>query len=165
MKRMRPLLPAMSIFFLALLVRLVYNVTVARNYTPLHDSFSYYMLGVHILNEHCFCVQPNIPTAYRAPLWPAIIAAIIGLLGQHDYLLRYFLCLVGSGTCVIVYLFARDLFGRRIGLLAGVAAAIYPPLYIYDGWLYTESLYIFLFFAFCYAVYRLQRNPKRGNWI
>jgi hypothetical protein len=87
------------------------------------------------------------------------------LFGQHAEYPRYFLCLVGSGTCVLVYRFARDLFGWRTGLLAGAAAAIYPELYIYDGWLYTESLYIFLFFGFCYAVYRLQRDQKRANWI
>jgi 4-amino-4-deoxy-L-arabinose transferase-like glycosyltransferase len=165
MKRLRSYLPAISIFCLALVVRVVYNLTVARHYTPQHDSLSYYMLGVHILSEHCFCVQPYIQTVYRAPLWPAIIAGIVALFGQHAELPRYFLCLVGSGTCVLVYLFARDLFGWRVGLLAGAAAAIYPELYIYDGWLYTESLYIFLFFAFCYAVYRLQRDRKRANWI
>lgn len=165
MKRWRSYLPAISIFCLALAVRLVYNLTVARNYTPEHDSLSYYLIGVHIVTEHCFCVQPNMPTAYRAPFWPAIIAGIVVLFGQHAELPRYFLCLVGSGTCVLVYLFARDLFGWRIGLLAGAVAAIYPELYIYDGWLYTESLYIFLFFAFCYAVYRLQKDRKRVNWI
>ncbi len=165
MKRLRSYLPAISIFCLALMVRVVYNLTVARHYTPQHDSLYYYMLGVHIVTEHCFCVQPYIATAYRAPLWPAIIAGIVGLLGQHAELPRYFLCLVGSGTCVLVYVFARDLFGWRVGQLAGMAAAIYPELYIYDGWLYTESLYIFLFFAFCYAVYRLQRDRKRANWI
>jgi 4-amino-4-deoxy-L-arabinose transferase-like glycosyltransferase len=62
-----------------------------------------------------------------------------------------------------VYLFARDLFSWRIGVLAGVFAGIYPELYIYDGWLYTESLYIFLLFALCYGLYRLQHTPAR-NW-
>jgi 4-amino-4-deoxy-L-arabinose transferase-like glycosyltransferase len=165
LKRLRSYVPAIGIFCLALSVRVVYNLTVARHYTPQHDSLFYYMLGVHILSEHCFCVQPFIPTAYRAPLWPAIIAGIITFFGQHAEYPRYFLCLVGSGTCVLVYYFGRDLFGWRTGLVAGAAAAIYPELYIYDGWLYTESLYIFLFFGFCYAVYRLQRDQKRANWI
>src|SRR5438270_7142570 len=77
LKRLWSYLPAISIFCLALLVRVVYNLTVARHYTPQHDSLFYYMLGVHILSEHCFCVQPFIPTAYRAPLWPAIIRALL----------------------------------------------------------------------------------------
>jgi len=79
MKRLRSYLPAISIFCLALMVRVVYNLTVARHYTPQHDSLYYYMLGVHIVTEHCFCVQPYMATAYRAPLWPAIIAGQSGV--------------------------------------------------------------------------------------
>ena len=167
MKRVKPWLPAIGFFLLALLVRVVYNNTVAHNYYPLHDSLFYQTIGLHLLKEHCFCLHPSISTVYRAPLWPFIIAGISVIFGPSDYFARLFLCLVGSGTCVLIYLFARDLFGRRIGVLAGVIAAIYPELYIYDGWLYTESLYIFLLFAISYGLYRLQRTPqgKRGIWI
>lgn len=163
MKRIKQLLPPIGIFSLALLVRVIYNNTVAHNYYPLHDSAFYRETGLNILKEHCFCWQPYIPTVYRAPLWPFTIAGISVVFGPNDYFARLFLSLVGSGTCVLVYLFARDLFGWRIGMLAGVFAAIYPELYIYDGWLYTESLYIFLLFAFCYGLYRLLRTPER-NW-
>ena len=163
MKRAKPLLPAIGIFCLALLVRVIYNNTVAHNYYPLHDSLFYQTIGLNIVKEHCFCLHPYISTVYRAPLWPFIIGAISIVFGPGDYFARLFLCLVGSGTCVLIYLFARDLFGWRIGVLAGIMAAVYPELYIYDGWLYTESLYIFLLFAVCYGLYRLQRAP-RGNW-
>ena len=163
MKRVKPLLPATGIFCLALLVRVIYNDTVAHNYYPLHDSLFYQTIGFNLLKEHCFCLHPYITTVYRAPLWPFIIAGISIIFGPSDYFARLFLCLVGSGTCVLIYLYARDLFGWRIGALAGVVAAVYPELYIYDGWLYTESLYTFLLFALCYAVYRIQR-PSQRKW-
>jgi len=162
MNRIKPLLPAIGIFCLALLVRVIYNNTVAHDYFPLHDSLYYQDAGFHLLNEHCFCVNPHIPTVQRAPLWPFMIAGISIIFGPSDYFARLFLCLVGSGTCVLIYFFARDLFGWRIGVLAGVIAAIYPELYIYDGWLYTESLYTFLLLAICYGLYRIQRIPRRG---
>jgi 4-amino-4-deoxy-L-arabinose transferase-like glycosyltransferase len=163
MKRIKPLLPAIGIFSLALLVRVIYNATVAHSYYPLHDSAFYQAIGFNLLKEHCFCLQSYVPTVYRAPLWPFLIAGISVVFGPSDYFARLFLCLVGSGTCVLVYLFARDLFGWRIGIVAGAFAAVYPELYIYDGWLYTESLYIFLLLAFCYGLYRLLRTPER-NW-
>ena len=163
MKRIKPILPAIGIFCLALIVRIVYNSTVAYHYYPLHDSAFYQGIAFHLLNEHCFCLEAFVPTVDRAPLWPFTIAGLTLIFGQSDYFARLFLSLVGSGTCVLVYLFARDLFSWRIGVLAGVFAAIYPQLYIYDGWLYTESLYIFLLFAFCYGLYRLQHTPER-NW-
>jgi 4-amino-4-deoxy-L-arabinose transferase-like glycosyltransferase len=165
MKRMKPLLPAIGIFCLALLVRVIYNNTVAHNYYPLHDSAFYQTIGFNLLKEHCFCLESYIATVYRAPLWPFLIAGLSIFFGPSDYFARLFLSLIGSGTCILIYLFARDLFGRRIGILAGVIAAIYPQLYIYDGWLYTESLYIFLLFAVCYALYRLLRTPQMNWWL
>lgn len=167
MNRVKAWLPAAAIFCLALVVRVIYNNTVARNYYPLHDSLFYQTIGLNLLREHCFCLESYISTVYRAPLWPFIIAGISVIFGPSDYFARLFLSIVGSGTCLLVYLFARDLFSGRTGIVAGIIAAIYPELYIYDGWLYTESLYIFLLFALCYTLYRLQRAPqgKRGLWI
>src|SRR5216684_5140361 len=167
MKRIKPMLPAIGIFCFALTVRVIYNNTVAYHYYPLHDSAFYQGIAFHLLKEHCFCLEAYVPTVYRAPLWPFTIAGISLIFGPSDYFARLFLSLIGSGTCVLVYLFARDLFNQRIGIIAGVAAAIYPELYIYDGWLYTESLYIFLLFAVCYTLFRIQRagTGKIGLWL
>src|SRR5689334_12560773 len=154
------LYPHTIVFLAAFLVRLVYNVTVARGYYPQHDSLTYQTIAYNLLNEHCYCLLPHQPTVDRAPLWPAIIAVIYGTLGPHDFFVRGFLCILGSGTCVLIYCFARDLFGQRVGMIAGLAATIYPFLYIYDGWLYTESLYTFLLLAFSYVLYHCQRKPQ-----
>src|ERR1700730_10056133 len=164
MKRLRSWLPAIVIFCLALFVRVLYNNTVAQHYYPLHDSLFYQTIGLNVIREHCFCLHPYISTVYRAPLWPFIMAGLSLIFGPSDYFARLFLCCIRSGNCLLVYPFARDLFNQRIGIIAGIAAAIYPELYIYDGWLYTESLYIFLLFAVCYVLYRIQRDKsvKRG---
>lgn len=148
-------------------MRVLYNNTVAQHYYPLHDSLFYQTIGLNLVKEHCFCLHPYISTVYRAPLWPFIMAGLSLIFGPSDYFARLFLCVVGSGTCVLVYLFARDLFNSRIGIIAGIAAAIYPELYIYDGWLYTESLYIFLTLAVCYTLFRIfrSRSGKIGPWL
>jgi len=164
MKQLRSLfsLPVLTIFVLAVSVRVMYNRVVANGYYPLHDSQTYQAIALNILHEHCYCYLPHLSTVDRAPLWPLAIAAIYAVLGEHDMMVRLFLSLVGAGTCVLIYYFVRDLFGSRIALIAGLAASVYPFLFIYDGWLYSESLYIFLLFAFCYALYRLQRTPSRS---
>ncbi len=161
MKRLQALftLPVISIFGLALIVRVTYNYTVGNGYFPLHDSLTYQTIAYNIIREHCFCYLPHLPTVDRAPLWPTMIAAIYSVVGGQDRVVRIFLSFVGSGTCTLIYFFSKDLFGRRIGIIAGLAAALYPFLFIYDGWLYSESLYIFLLFAFCYTLYHLQRSP------
>ncbi len=164
MKRILPYLPAVGIFFLALLVRVAYNLTVARGYLPTFDSGVYQKIALNLLHSRCFCQLPGVQTTGRAPLWPLVIAVIYRLFGVNNLSVRLFLSCLGSGTCVLVYLFARDICGRRIGLLAGIIAAIYPNLFIYDGWLYSESLYTFLLLAFCYTLYLIQRT-KQARWM
>ncbi len=167
MKRLESLVtvPLIVIFCFALAIRVAYNFTVADGYFPLHDSLTYRNIAFHLVQEHCYCLYSHLPTVDRAPLWPFVIAAIDRLIGPQDILVRLILCLVGSGTCVLLYLFTKDLFGERIGIFAGVVGAIYPFLYIYDGLLYSESLYIFLLLAFCYTLYHLQHSPRLSLMI
>src|SRR5260370_25328758 len=151
-------LPLIAVFFLALLVRIVYNETAVRGYVPLYDANIYNLIARNLLEAHCYCIYLNHSTVSRAPLWPFIIAVIYFFAGEHNAYARLFFCCIGSGTCVLVYLFAKDLFGKRIALISGVIAAMYTGLFIWDGWLYAESLYTFCLTVFTYSVYRLQRS-------
>ncbi len=163
-KRFISYLPALGIFCCALLVRIIYNVTVARGYIPKFDAGYYNTIAIHLNTEHCFCLQNNVPDTDRAPLWPFVIAAIYAVTGAHNFYARLFLCLLGSGTCVLTYLFARDIFNKKIALVVGIIAALYPGLFIYDGWLYSESVYTFFVIGFAYSLFRLQRAPRIG-WM
>jgi 4-amino-4-deoxy-L-arabinose transferase-like glycosyltransferase len=167
MHHARSFLPAALITGVALGVRILYNTTVAQAYSPGYDSAQYQQIGFHLLDEHCFCLHPFITTAYRPPLWPWLIAGLSLLFGRADIYDRLLLCSLGAGTCLLIALFARDLFGKRCGLLAGLIAAIYPALFIYDGWLYTESLYTFLLCALCLCLQRIQRRQghSMGLWL
>jgi 4-amino-4-deoxy-L-arabinose transferase-like glycosyltransferase len=165
--RVRPFLPVALVAGVALCVRILYNMTVAQAYVPAYDSAQYQQIGLHLIDEHCFCLHPFITTAYRPPLWPMLIAAISLLVGRADLYDRLFLCGLGAGTCLLLFLLACDLFGRRSGLVAGLSAALFPTLFIYDGWLYTESLYTFLLLALCLCLLRIQRSQGRrpGLWL
>lgn len=168
MKRLKPILPALCVFCLALLVRIIYNLTVARDYFPKYDSGQYQAIAFNLLDEHCFCLHPFVPIVDRAPLWPWLIAEVALIFGRANIYDRLFLCALGAGTCLFLYLFAHDLFGKRIGFVAGLIACIYPALYIYDGWMYTESLYTFLLIAICYCVLCIQRGKDQQRtrlWI
>lgn len=160
MKRHVSFLAFIGILLLAFAVRLLYNLQVAGHYTALHDSLTYETIAFNILHQQCYCLLPHLATVDRAPLWPAMIAFIYKELDPHNFSVRYILCLIGSGTCGLIFLFAKDLFGRGSAIFAGVLAAIYPFLYVYDGWLYSESVYTFLLLAFCYTLYHLQRRPQ-----
>lgn len=170
MKRINPFLPAAAIFCMALLVRIVYNLTVARAYYPLHDSLGYQIMAFNVLDKHCFCLSPNnttVSTVTRVPLWPLVISVVSLIAGRANIFDRLFLSCADAGTCVLIYLFARDLFNKRLALIAGLIACVYPALYIYTGWMYAEALFTFLLTAICYCVFRIQRNEGKSRrlWI
>lgn len=162
-KLQRCSLPWLIVFCVALIIRVGYNLTVGRGYVAEYDAHFYWDIGLNLASAHCFCLPTHIPTEERAPFWPFIIALIDLFLGANTLFPRLFLCVIGSATCVLVYLFAHTLFGRRVALVTGLLAAVYPGLFIYDGWLYSESLYTFLQMAFCYTLYRFQRTQK-NSW-
>ncbi len=164
LKYLKEYLPVMGVFCLALLVRIVYNVTAVRGYVPIFDAAVYNNIAHNIVTEHCYCFTPHHATVSRAPLWPFIMAAIYLVAGEHSAYARLFFCFIGSGTCVLVYLFAKDLFGKHVALITGVIAALYAGLFYWDGWLYTESLYTFCLTAFIYSLYRLQRAISAADW-
>ncbi len=156
MKHVRAHLPAISVFCLALFVRIFYNVVVASGYIPQFDAALYNTLARNLVDTHCFCLYAFHPTVGRPPAWPFIMAMIYTLAGKQEMYARLFYCFLGGGTCLLIYLLAQDLFGRRIALWTGIMAAFYPGLYIYDGWLYTEALFTFCLTALTYSLYRLQ---------
>lgn len=155
------------IFFLALLICVLYNITVAYGYTPSRDASQYQQLGFNLNYEHRFgldpTTSPHLPTVNRAPLWPMLIGFLSLLVGRNDFFVRLFLCVLDAGTCVLIALFVRDLFDVRIALLGGILAACYPGLYTYTGWLYSEALYTFLLFSLCYTLYRLQTSSQKNR--
>jgi 4-amino-4-deoxy-L-arabinose transferase-like glycosyltransferase len=163
--RTRPLVPPIGIFALALLVRVVYNLSVAAHYYPLHDSLGYQTIAFHLLDEHCYCWAPHVVTVSHGPLWPFLIAGLSLVAGHANLADRLLLSVLDAGTCVLIYYLAQDLFGKRVGLIAGLVASVYPALYIYTGWMYTESLFTFLQSATVYCVLRIQRTGGRQWWL
>ena len=133
MNRVKEYLPVTSIFILALLVRIAYNLTAARDYIPKYDAALYDHIAENLVNEHCYCLYAHRPSVSRAPLWPFIMATIYFFTGAHDIFARLFNCFLDAGTCALVYLFARDFFGKRIALITGAIAAIYTGLFSTSG--------------------------------
>lgn len=153
------------IFLLAVTVRVVYNLTVARNYVPLHDAADYNNMAVHLLHEGCLCIYPNISTTVRPPLFPSFMASVYAVTGYDPLHARLALSVVGALTCLLVAGIGRILMGRRVGVVAGLIAATYPQLFIWDAWLYSESLAIFFFALCCYLCMRLEKRHHWRVWL
>lgn len=153
------------IFVLALGLRLAYNLTIERGYVPLHDAAEYNNMALHLLNEHCLCIYPHIPTTVRPPLYPLFMAGVYLVSGYDPFHARLALSVVGACTCLLVAGIARILLGRRVGVVAGLIAATYPQLLIWDAFLYSESFAIFFFALCCYLAMRLEKRHTWRAWF
>jgi 4-amino-4-deoxy-L-arabinose transferase-like glycosyltransferase len=67
--------------------------------------------------------------------------------------------LLGVGTVVLVGLTGREVAGARAGLVAAGLAAVYPNLWIFDGFILSETMAMFMVILSVYLAYRYLQTP------
>jgi 4-amino-4-deoxy-L-arabinose transferase-like glycosyltransferase len=71
------------------------------------------------------------PSAQMAPVYVYFIAFIFSVFGIYStasaIVIQVFQSIVSAGTCVVFYLLGEKLLGERVGLIAALILAIYPP--------------------------------------
>ena len=147
----------------ALVVRLAV-VRLTPGYLPHHDDRSYLAYAVAIDRTGALPVWSHggvrVPTAYRAPGFPALLAAVRAVTGPELGPLRVAQALVGVALVALVGLVAAQLWGRRAGLAALGLAAVSPPLVLFGASLVSEPLYAALETAAMAAALRARVEPR-----
>jgi len=107
------------------------------------------------------------------PVFPVVLAIATSVFGSFfaqpaldaPVLLQ---CILAAFTCCLIFDFSSKAWDSRVGLLSGLAAAIYPGFIINSGRLYSESFATFLSCALlCLTVrgFFAQTHLIRGFWI
>ena len=91
---------------------------------------------------------------YQAPLYPYFLGAIYAVAGRHLLLVRIVQIAIGSVSCVLLALAARQLFSRTAGIAAGLILALYAPAIFFDGLLQKSVLDVFFV---CLALWLIAR--------
>ena len=148
--------------FFALAVRLlwVWRVVISRDFSSYTgildfqksgDAGGYIVLARNLYLHHVFSfaqgVEPLAPTYFRAPGYPALIAAV----GWTPSFALLFLAqaIAGTITAAITFKLAES-FGRQVGLIAGLAMALAPMSVFYTTEIMSETLYTTLVASACY---------------
>ncbi len=179
------------LFALAFVARLFWVVMFFRYGIGLDDMFQYDMLARSLASGHGYRWYEaadlaafassvgldlhglQIPTngfvtTFRAPFFPAFLAAVYRLAGFPARLLaaRVAQALVTASLAPLTVLLARELgIERRPAVIAGVAMAIYPILAIYPVGLVTENLFIPLALAGVWLLLRASRLGDRRLYL
>lgn len=161
--RLRTTLPWIAL--LALAVRVAY--VVLNRHTPVvGDALMYHLQGAGLADGEGLhrVYEPSLPTAEYPPLH-IFLVAFTDLLGLHStQAQKLFFAFVGTGTVILVALLGRAATrSERVGVIAGVMAALYPMLWMPDGALMAETTYGFFLVAALLAAVRLQRVPSAGR--
>lgn len=70
---------------------------------------------------------------YQDPLYPYLLGLVYKVFGRHLLLNAALQAFLDAGSVVLVADIARRLFSARVGLLAGLLAAVYPVSIFYVG--------------------------------
>jgi 4-amino-4-deoxy-L-arabinose transferase-like glycosyltransferase len=150
-------------FLIALLVRVVGSVILM----PPDFLFSVESdAGQYISEAHRF-LEPDVygpPGMYLPMGYPAFMAMAYRLLGPHITSVRIFQALLDAGTCVLVFLTARQLYPKnpRVAVSSMLVAVFYPPFIVFVGFQLTEALYLFLTAALVLSAVHWLRRP---TWL
>ena len=166
--RDRPFLARVgAIAAVGLAIRLVYALGVMGGRPITGDGREFHLLA-NVLADTGRFIQPFmyvgldriVPTTEKPPLYPALLS-LGSLVGLDSYAAhRVLSCLMGAAAIVIIALLAREVTrSERVGVVAAALAAIYPALWMLDGSLRSESLYLPLVALALLLAYRLVDAP------
>lgn len=94
--------------------------------------------------------------------YPYFLAAIRSLFGNELHWVRLAQAVLSSATVFVGAFAARAWLGRKEGFFAGILLAVYAPLVLESGIIYTETLYAFLLTsAVVLAALAMQRQRPR----
>ena len=74
---------------------------------------------------------------------------------------RLVMCLVGTVSVAVIAFLGRRLGGGRVGLIAAAIAALYPNMWINDGMLMVETVFILATAVALLGCYRYVSRPNR----
>lgn len=100
-----------------------------------------------------------VPGADHPPGFVVLLAFFdkIGLTSPNAQ--RYAIAVIGTVTIVLIGLLAKRLLGPRAGLIAAFIMAIYPQIWINDGMLMSETLYVAAIVCAIWCTYSIWRRP------
>ncbi len=154
----------LGVFLLALILRLIYLLQVKSNphfFSPTmdplyHDVWAQNIAGGNWIGGKVF---------FRAPFYAYFLAIVYKIFG-HSYIIpRLIQHIIGSFSCVLVYLVAKRLFSRRVAIVASLLAATYGMFFYFENELLLDSFLIFFDLLLILLLLKARGNPRFLNWL
>jgi len=138
-------------------VRVVYLATLHRNpffNDPILDSRLYDSWAMRMALGDWLGQDPF----FMAPLYPYFLALLYVVIGHNQLAAVAVQLMVGTGSCVLVFLIGRRLAGIHVAITASLILAFYGPLLFFEGLLLPEFLGIFTNLVWLYVLVGSERD-------
>ena len=96
-----------------------------------HDHWN--KLAINWVTHGTFGFQPDQPTIQRGPVFPLLEIPLYLLFGENYAAWSIALLFFDVGTCLLLVLLARQLWGNRAALLAGLFYSVHLPTIYYSA--------------------------------
>jgi 4-amino-4-deoxy-L-arabinose transferase-like glycosyltransferase len=161
--------PLFFIVVIALVVRVAAVAIDGPGYEPLNDAQDYDRHARSLADDQGYpppgpIIAPGGPSAFRPPGYPLFLAGVYAVTDDSAQAGRYANALLGAIAVLLIYLVARAIWSRRVGLWAAALAAVYPPLAFLSLELYSEPLFIDLLLGAVLAALAYRRDPQT-RWV
>jgi tetratricopeptide (TPR) repeat protein len=101
---------------------------------------------------------------FLAPAYPYLLGVVYTIFGHSLLAVHLVQVAIGAGSCVLLYRAGRGFFDSRIGMVAGLMLAFYPPAIFFDGIIHKACLALFLTCGLlaCLAVRSGEHRKRRA---
>jgi hypothetical protein len=154
--------PLGAVFLLALSTRLL-NLALLRgngSFFAEPDASSYWALGAALAKPDTFW-PTLLAMTDRMPLYPLLLAAVEGTVGDHPRAVAFIQAVMDAGTCTLIAALGA-LISPLVGLIAGVLAALCFTLIVFSSQVLTDTPFLFFFTAMLLASARFLIRPSNG---
>ena len=106
-----------------------------------------------------------IPEVIRTPGYPAFVAVIYRLFGEHTLPVAIAQAFVFALICLIAYALAQRVAGERAATIAAVMTALFPPLPYYGALVLTEVWTTFMMVLACLVCLRAIQQDRIRDFV
>jgi tetratricopeptide (TPR) repeat protein len=154
------------IFIFAFILRLLYLFQLKGVdplfYHPIMDALYHHEWAVSIVAGDWLGKD----SFFRAPLYPYFLSFVYHTCGINLLVPRIIQSFIGSVNCVLIAMIGTFLFKKRIGVIAGLTAGVYPLFIYFDNELLIPAILMFFVLLGFYMMLRLSaRDVSKMGWF
>jgi 4-amino-4-deoxy-L-arabinose transferase-like glycosyltransferase len=150
--------PLATVFVLALFIRLINLalLTGRNSFFAEQDTFAYWALGAALAKPET--LWPMLSATTDRTLYPLLLAGVQHVFGDAPRVVAFIQAVIDAATCVLIAALGA-LISPRVGLIAGIVAALSLTLIVFSTQILTDSLFLFFFTVMLLAAAHFLRRP------